>query len=354
MMEQTRKIGFYDPYLDTLGGGERYTLTLAEHLLRNGWKVDLFWEDPSIKERLQDRLNLDLRGMNFLRYPKGLIGKWQKTKEYDAFFWVSDGSIPLLFTKNNLLHFQVPFHDVGGRNVLNKLKLGRIDTFVCNSYFTKGFIDKEFNLDSKVIYPPVETSQFKPGKKENIILSVGRFSQLLQAKNQKLLVETFTRLIDEGLRDWRLILAGGTEVGGAEYLSLLKEKAKGYPVEFFDSPSFEVIKDLYSRAKIFWYAAGFGVDEVIEPERVEHFGITPVEAIAAGCIPVVVKKGGLKEIITNGKNGFFWQTEEELIGITRKIIQEKETYKRMKNEMVKLGDRFSKERFRREFDEILD
>ncbi len=37
------KAGIYDPYLDTAGGGERYCLTLAETLLKNGWEVDIFW-----------------------------------------------------------------------------------------------------------------------------------------------------------------------------------------------------------------------------------------------------------------------------------------------------------------------
>jgi len=40
------RAAIYDPYLDTLGGGERYCLTVAEILLKNGWQVDLFWSGP--------------------------------------------------------------------------------------------------------------------------------------------------------------------------------------------------------------------------------------------------------------------------------------------------------------------
>ncbi|MBU4190339.1 MAG: glycosyltransferase, partial [Candidatus Thermoplasmatota archaeon] len=60
-------------------------------------------------------------------------------------------------------------------------------------------------------------------------------------------------------------------------------------------------------------AAGFGVDEEKEPEKVEHFGITTVEAAAAGCVPVVIRKGGQPEIVKEGINGLLWEKEEELI-----------------------------------------
>ena len=38
-----KRVAIYDPYLDTLGGGERYCLTVAEILLKKGYLVDLFW-----------------------------------------------------------------------------------------------------------------------------------------------------------------------------------------------------------------------------------------------------------------------------------------------------------------------
>jgi len=43
----------------------------------------------------------------------------------------------------------------------------------------------------------------------------------------------------------------------------------------------------------------------------EHFGITIVEAMSAGCVPVVHDSGGPKEIV-NGERGFRWQNLEEI------------------------------------------
>ena len=46
------KAAIYDPYLDTLGGGERYMITAAQVLSENGYKVDVEWRDQSIKNKL--------------------------------------------------------------------------------------------------------------------------------------------------------------------------------------------------------------------------------------------------------------------------------------------------------------
>ena len=57
-----KKAAIYDPYLDTLGGGERYCLTVAEILLKNGYKVDIFWSgDKTLIEKAEKRFSLDLK-----------------------------------------------------------------------------------------------------------------------------------------------------------------------------------------------------------------------------------------------------------------------------------------------------
>jgi glycosyltransferase involved in cell wall biosynthesis len=72
-----------------------------------------------------------------------------------------------------------------------------------------------------------------------------------------------------------------------------------------------LLDDLYGRAKIFWHAAGYGEREE-RPELAEHFGTVTVEAMAAGCVPVVVDKGGQSEIVRHGVDGFLWRTLDEL------------------------------------------
>ncbi len=310
------KAAIYNPYLDTLGGGERYTLTFAKVLADDGWIVDLQWGGVDIKKSLEDRFGMDLSAIN-------IINDVKRGDGYDVCFWVSDGSIPTLRARKNFLHFQVPFHDVKGNNLLNKMKMIRINKIICNSMFTKAVIDKEYGVDSIVIYPPVPVDQIKPKRKENLILSVGRFSQLKQSKRQDILVKTFKKMIDQGLKDYKLVIAGGVEVGVSDYVDGLVEMSKDYPIDIVTSPSFKELVDLYGKTRIFWSASGFEEDENKNPEKVEHFGISVVEAMAAGCVPVVSSAGGHKEIVQNGVNGFLWDNTRQLMEYTNKLISDK-------------------------------
>ena len=335
------RAAIYNPYLDTLGGGERYTMAVASTLVENGFNVDVQWKDGNIKNILEARFDIFLKGVNF-------VDKINKGDGYDVCFWVSDGSIPLLHARNNIIHFQIPFKDLNGKTLINRMKFFRINKFICNSHFTKNFIDETYGVDSTVIYPPVDVANFKPGKKENLIISVGRFSQLTQAKRQDVLLKAFKRFYDSGYSNWRLVFAGGTEVGVGGFVKKLKESARGYPVKIMESPTFNQIRELYSKAKIFWSAVGYGVDENKEPARVEHFGITVVEAMASGTVPIAYNAGGHKEIIANGENGFLWKETRQLLANTEKLIKSRGFMKDLsrrarKDSRVYEYDRFSAE-----------
>ena len=343
------KAGIFDPYLDTLGGGERYCLTVAEALLKKDWQVDIFWPNDLLKNKLQDKFNLSIEKLNFIDYSPYGKNLWQRKsfeKNYDFLFYLSDGSIPFMFGKNNILHFQVPFQDVLKKNFLNSQKLKRINKVVCNSLFTKKIIDGRLDINSEVLYPPIDLGPIKPLKKENLILNVGRFSQLLQAKRQDILIDAFKKLSPNIVfKDWQLILAGGTEVGGEKFINRLRDMAKGYKIKISESPPFSELITLYGQAKIFWNASGYEINEEKEPQKVEHFGMTTVEAMAAGCVPIVLGKGGQKEIISNGKDGYLWQSIDDLINLTKKLIDNKDLIAEVSKSAMKRSRDFSKEKF---------
>ena len=339
------RAAIYNPYLNTLGGGERYTVAVASALVNAGYKVDIEWKSKSIKKRLEERFGIDLSGVNFVRDIKRGDG-------YEVCFWVSAGSIPVLRARKNLLHFQVPFHGVGGRTLLNKMKLFKINKIICNSHFTKEIIDKEYGVNSVVIYPPVSVSKIKAKRKQNWILFVGRFSQLTQAKNQDVLIKAFKKFSKE-FTDWELILAGGVEVGVGDYLERLKKLAEGYPVRIIESPSFKEIVSLYGQSKVFWSAAGFGMSEEKEPEKIEHFGITVVEAMAGGSVPVVYGAGGHKEIVDHGKTGYLWKSEKDLLTFTKNLLKTRGLLSKMAEQAKIASQVYEVDRFEQEFLELL-
>lgn len=385
----TLKAAIYDPYLDTLGGGERYCLSVAEILLKNKYRVDIFWSgDENIISTAEKRFNLNLEGLNLVPDIFGLIPKkidliednnfksihshpilplnlFQKIKniyikyrvlsQYDLIFYLSDGSIPLLFSKNNLLHIQVPFiqKDNYFNKFLNSIKVRFINQVICNSQFTSKFLNNFPKNKVNILYPPVDVEKFSSSdNKENIILSVGRFDNILNAKKQDVLIEAFKKIHQNNRENkWKLILMGGSRdlPEKNHYLSHLKKIAGSLPIEFIVNPEFSELKEIYSKSKIYWHAAGFGVDEYLHPEQTEHFGMTVVEAMDSGLAPLVVAKGGLTEIVTESVNGFTWQTIDELISKTQILIATPADLDKLSKAAHSSSQVFSKENFESKF-----
>ena len=63
------KIGLYDPYLDTLSGGEKYMLSIASCLAQEH-DVFVFWDEKKeveIKQEVRRKLDIDLSSIKFYR-----------------------------------------------------------------------------------------------------------------------------------------------------------------------------------------------------------------------------------------------------------------------------------------------
>lgn len=346
------KIGLYDPYLDTFGGGEKYMMTIAESL-SNDHTVEVFWDDLTIKNKLDEMLNLNLEKVKFVKNifnsGKSLIDKFLLTRKYDCLIFLSDGSTPLLFAKKNVLHFQVPFNG-DRKNLLNKLKFFKIKHTICNSLFTKQFIDKTYGIKSKVIYPPIDVDSFKPRNKKNLIVSVGRFTKTLHSKKQEILLNAFKDMVKKGLTSWTLRLLGNAQPEDELFVGKLRKESDNFPVEILTNASFSMLQESFGEAKIYWHAAGFAESQ---PEKMEHFGMATVEAMSAGCVPIVFNGGGQKEIVSEGKNGFLWRTIDELVVKTLKLINNDNFRKTLSVSAQEKSMDFSKGKFCEEINEII-
>ena len=73
------------------------------------------------------------------------------------------------------------------------------------------------------------------------------------------------------------------------------------PVELKVNIPVSELQEMYRQAGIFWHFCGL---LQTEPALVEHFGMTTVEAMQNGCVPVVFDGGGQREIVEEGRSGF--------------------------------------------------
>ena len=172
------------------------------------------------------------------------------------------------------------------------------DLVVANSTYTQRWIDRWWGRPSVVLEPPVRLR--RPATKDPIILSVGRFFAPGRghAKKQLELVETFRELVAAGVTGgWQLHLVGGCSPLDTPYLDQVRAAAAGLDVVFHVDATGAELDDLYGRAALYWHATGLEEDVDADPVRAEHFGITTVEAMSAGAVPVVMAAGGQPDIV---------------------------------------------------------
>lgn len=195
--------------------------------------------------------------------------------------------------------------------------LDTYDRVVSISEFTRTWVQRLWDRDSDLLYPPVEPITAAP--KDPIVLAVGRFfgEHAGHSKKQLELVRAFRRLAQPG---WELHLVGGCSREHASYLERVRREARDLPVVFHvDAPGAE-LRELYGRASIFWHATGLGEDESRHPHRLEHFGISTVEAMSAGAVPVVIDRAGQREIVEDGVSGLLFRSLDELIALTQRLV----------------------------------
>jgi glycosyltransferase involved in cell wall biosynthesis len=158
----------------------------------------------------------------------------------------------------------------------------RVHSFVANSKHVAGRIEKFYGRKvDAVIYPPVDTNIFVPGKgePEDFYLIV---SALVPYKRIDLAMEAFHR------RPERLLI-----VGKGPEEKRLREKASSN-IHLMGSLSQEELLPLYQKCQA-----------TILP-GVEDFGIAPVESQACGRPVVAFAEGGAVESVRDGETGVFF------------------------------------------------
>lgn len=363
------KIGIYAPYLNAYGGGEKYICKIAEILSEKN-SVEFIVLEKLDKIQFQDRLNVNLNkvDINYIKIPnllnripyfRTLIRIYtisRISKNCDLFINQEINTVIPSQARKSIFISQLPTRKLGIlsllkpiNNILVDLQLNTYHKIITYSLFNKKHIQEWWNKSNiDVLYPPIE--KIRSFIKKNIILSVGRFFVNGHNKKQLEMIRVFKQLCKENkiLKDWEYHLIGGLSENtkSQEYLEKCKEEARSYPVYFHINVAFQDLKELYGMAKIFWHATGFNEDEDKHPERMEHFGMTTVEAMSAGCVPVVINRGGQPEIVKNLIDGFLWNNTEELKKYTLKLISNNNLWQKMSQTSIKRSQEFGINKFR--------
>jgi len=370
----------YNLYWNTLGGGEVVGAEFARVLLSK-FDVTLLGPEQIDRGQFKERLGVDLSGCEWSQVANDEEASFA-SGEFDVFvnctylssainaspvglYYVHfPGNLQSEGLKKRIrigvriarLFIRVPIISRKVERLIEVLNSKIIDTtwtrsysrFLANSMYTQKWIHAIWGERSEVVYPPV-TTLVDPGQKETSIASVGRFfdPRFGHSKKQLELVSAFNamnRSID-GVGTWRLTLVGGADGANRDYVMNLRQAAKDQPIDVLVNASKDLLDSVLSRASIYWHAGGFKEDEKVNPERFEHFGISIVEAMAAGAVPVVYGIAGPSEIVRHGVDGFHWKTLEELVSYTRQLMTDSELLSSMARNAQVRAEEFSLSQF---------
>jgi GT2 family glycosyltransferase len=368
-VRQELKVGVYSPYQMVPGGGERYLLMLASAL---GGTCTLLFPDRYSRLRIHQvarELGVPLPE----RLATGVWDRRHPAGDFDFFVALGNEVTPSVagVGATNVYVCQFPFPAPAG-TLRSRVPADRSyhQVFVYSQFSAAAYRSARATLglaprEPQVVHPPCG-SEF-PGPRELPrdvvrIVSVGRFFQGGHAKRHDVMIRAFRELVGAragaAVMELHLVGTAMQQWGSRAYLRGLEGLARGLPVFFHVNAPASVVGGLLESSHVYWHCAGFEVDEARHPERLEHFGISIVEAMARGCVPLAYGAGGPREIIRDGLDGRLFRTLPELVHSTAELIGEATSgspqYEQLRARAAERAREFSDQRFFERVASVLD
>lgn len=211
---------------------------------------------------------------------------------------------------------------VGYLRYWDKISSKRPDQIVAISNVVKCRIKEYYDLNTHIIYPPVDIEKFYCSKKRKRLGYFLIVSRLVKYKKVDLVVSAFAKM---GIP---LVVVGE----GREKSKLQKMASSN--IKFLSKLTDEELATYYKHAQALVFP------------QIEDFGLVAVEAQAAGTPVIAYRGGGAKEIVAKGTGVFFdRQDVGSIIGAVKRFGNMSFELKNI----CKNAKRFSKTRFKKDF-----
>jgi glycosyltransferase involved in cell wall biosynthesis len=204
-------------------------------------------------------------------------------------------------------------------------RVSRIDRLLAVSDFTRQFVRERWGRESTTLYPPCPVDLYSNLRlpKRDLVVTVGRIAP---EKRIGLFLEIARRL-----PSIEFAIIGSVATDKAPYYDSLKAAAP-CNVSFVIAP-LRKVSELLGSAKVYVHCA-----------QNEHFGITIVEAMAAGCVPVVNDTGGPREIVSDDV-GYRWNNVNQAIGQVSSLIEDEALRRELSKAAVSRARQFGPDAF---------
>ncbi len=380
------RIGIFHLSLNPCGGAESLALTLIDALHECGHRVELITIEKTDWDKIKTILGVDLSSVD----RTVVIPPWRTLPTmYSTFvYWLLRDAIfmplmkgrydltittmqtlPVIFSDVLYIHFpdftstyldkhyrkysegvgraySLPFRLFSSLAIQAFMRMPHRPLLVTNSQYSRDQIRHDLNSDAVVVHPGIDTRRYAHRRnvdREDLVVTVSRIEE---KKN----LDILPRLARFFTKKTKFVLLGTTDRTSEGYVSHIISEAKNLGTQdrflILRNASEAQKVELFSKAKLYLHTM-----------RSEHFGMSIVEGMSAGLVPVVHKSGGpWVDILsrTQGLYGYAYERVEEAASIMRHLLEDEKTRAEISRRAVQRAALFDLNIFKSSISELVE